>query len=40
MLSGGSFLPMVTRPVSLLFLAASISMLLWPWYLEQRRRRT
>ena len=39
MMSGGSFLPIVTRPLALAFLVASVLMLLWPFYGEWRRRR-
>jgi putative tricarboxylic transport membrane protein len=38
MMSGGSLLPLVTRPVSLTFLLISILLLIWPLVSQWRRR--
>lgn len=40
MLSGDSFLPLVTRPASLTFLIISALFLAWPFYKEWQMRRT
>ena len=39
MMSGGSFAPLVARPISLGLLIAALALLLWPLYGDWRRRR-
>jgi len=39
MISGGSLLPLITRPVSLAFLLISVTLLIWPMISAWRRRK-
>lgn len=39
MASGDSYLPLITRPFSLMFVIISFIMLCWPFYREWRRKR-
>jgi putative tricarboxylic transport membrane protein len=39
MLSGGSYLPIVTRPVSALFFSVSMALLIWPFARRMKRRK-